>query len=200
MRKVTAIIVMLLMIPVINSYAQNRDGKRDGQGQQDRRGQQMDPNDRSDFGKRGDGAGPFRRQAMQDLKRFERLRMMKLLDLLDLDRKTEDKFIPHMREHQRETFKLMKKHEHLINKLGEGLKENKLSDNEIEEMIREINNLEKERNQQMVDFLIKSKAILTMEQLGKMYVFQARFGAEVIEKMRDFRNQQQGMEPPPDHP
>ena len=199
MRKVTAIIVMLLMIPVMNSYAQNRDGKREGQGQQDRRGQQIDPNGQ-DVGMRGDGAGPFRRQAMTDLKRFERLRMMKLLDLLDLDRKTEDTFIPLMREHQRETFKLMKKHEHLINKLGEGLKENKLSDNEIDELIREINNLENERNQQMVNFLIKSKEILTMEQLGKMYVFQARFGAEVIEKMRDFRNQQQGMEPPPDHP
>lgn len=147
-------------------------------------------------GGRGQGGPPGQQQRREKfqgredfkaLKRMERLRMFKLLDLLDLSEATEEVFIPHIHKHHRKMFQLMKKQQELIDVLAIGLREKQFSDEQILERIIEINGLEENKHKAIKKFLLKSKKILTAEQLGKLYVFQARFGAEVLEKMRDLR-------------
>ena len=48
---------------------------------------------------------------------------------------------------------------------------------------KEIDALEMEKQEKVRTFHLKASEILTAEQLGKLYVFQARFGGEVLEKM-----------------
>ena len=67
---------------------------------------------------------------------------------------------------------------------------NRLSDEEIIKHIKEIDQLESARHEKIRDFHIEASKILTAEQLGKLYVFQARFGGEVLEKMRNFKKAQ----------
>ncbi|MCF6335974.1 MAG: hypothetical protein L3J12_09550 [Spirochaetales bacterium] len=85
----------------------------------------------------------------------------------------------------------MKKHQKKIDQLANGLKKNKYSDQEIINRIIEIDQIEQERQNKIAEFHIKAKKILTAEQLGKLYVFQARFGGEVLEKMRNFKKAQE---------
>ncbi len=138
----------------------------------------------------GERGGMNQREAMQDLKKLERLRMMKLLDLLDLDNDVESKLIPHIRNHHREMFQIMRKYQSKIDQLAKGLRKDNLSEEEIIERIKEIDQLDTARHEKIRDFHIEASKILTAEQLGKLYVFQARFGGEVLEKMRDFKKAQ----------
>lgn len=131
------------------------------------------------------------RQAMQDLKRLERLRMMKLMDLLELDAETEAIVVPQIQRYHKQMFLLMREHQKKIDQLANGLKKNKYTDQEIIDRIKEIDHIERERQDKIAEFHIKAKKILTAEQLGKLYVFQARFGSEVLEKIRNFKKAQE---------
>ena len=51
--------------------------------------------------------------------------------------------------------------------------------------------MEIDRQNKISEFHSKAKEILTAEQLGKLYVFQARFGGEVLDKMRNFKKAQE---------
>ena len=159
---------------------QHQQGRDEGSRQGTRIGQDM-----------VDRPGMQQRRAMQDLKKLERLRMLKLLDLLNLDPDTEAKIIPRLRNHYKQMFMLMKERQKKIDQLANGLKKNKFSDKEIINRIIEIDQIEKERQLKVGEFLRKAKNILTAEQLGKLYVFQARFGGEVLEKMRNFKKAQE---------
>ena len=190
MKKFIISICALLLVSGVTTTvsAQNRSGMVVAQGGQGDRGNGRPPQPGMRPGP-GDGErfGGMRREGFGDLKRLERLRMMKLLDLLDLDSETEAKVIPYVRQHHQEMFEIMKRRQQQIDKLAEGLKDNKLSDAEILEQIAEIDNLEIERQQKLKEFLDEAGKLLTPEQLGKLYVFQARFGGEVLEKMTQFK-------------
>lgn len=184
MKKYIITILMMLLLfggstELFAQQGQRQQGRDGGQARQGRPGDQQ-----------GNRPGMQQRQAMQDLKRLERLRMMKLMDLLDLDAEAETVVMSHVQRHHKQMFQLMKNHQKKIDQLANGLKKNKLSDNEIIERINEIDKLERERQNKIGEFHLKAKEMLTAEQLGKLYVFQARFGGEVLEKMRNFRKAQ----------
>lgn len=190
MRKLIISIAILLLLSGSTSqlFAQSG-GQRQGGGGGERGGGQSGQGMRPEPGNEN-RPGMQRGIEMNDLKRLERLRMMKLLDLLDLDTGTESIVIPQIRKHQTEMFQLMKKYQNKIDKLADGLKNNKFSDEEIIDQIRELDQIETDKNEKIKAFQIEVSKILTPDQLGKLYVFQARFGGEVLEKMGQFRKAQ----------
>ncbi len=191
MNKYIIIIALMLFMFSSSSDLLAQQGQRQGGQRQQGRDGQMGPGPNRQGPQDGTRPGmQQRRQGMQDLKRIERLRMMKLLDLLDLDTDTEALVIPHIRKHHKQLFNIMRKHQRKIDQLAIGLKKNKFSDDEIIKRIKEIDGLEVERHEKIRSFHRQASEILTAEQLGKLYVFQARFGGEVLEKMRDYKNRQ----------
>ncbi len=194
MRKYLVFILFIFIVSGIDTqlFAQHRgdiiiaqQGQRDIGQRDQRRGNNPRQRDRQK-----DRPNIKQRRALEDLKRFERLRMLKLLDLLNLDENTEARVIPHIRKFHKQMFGFIKEHEVMINQLANGLKKHKFSDDEIIERIIEIDQLERKRQDRIGEFHRQAKEVLTAEQLGKLYVFQARFGAEVREKMRDFKKAQ----------
>ena len=132
---------------------------------------------------KGDRPG---REALENFRRLEQLRMMKLLDLLQLDREMEDGFVERFKTHHRNMFQIMRSQKRKIDDLADGLRKENMTDTEILKMVEELNQIEENKNKTMTDFMDELQEILTAEQLGKVYVFQARFGQEVFEKMQKF--------------
>jgi len=121
------------------------------------------------------------------MKNIENLRLLKLLEVLDLNDEQNDLFISAFSKFRRDSRLIREKVESEIAFLAEYMKQAGRSDDVILEKVDSIvvmkENLEKERTK----FFEKIKDILTAEQLGKMMVFQERFERELLEQVRGFR-------------
>jgi|GEM_PF-5273345 len=116
-------------------------------------------------------------------KHLEQFRMEKLLELLNLDKKSEKTFVNLFQQHRQEQRKLKRQRIILINDLADTLKFNNSNVSVIKNMIIKINELDKQEFELRQQFLNRIKTVLTPQQLGKMYVFHDRFEFEILEKM-----------------
>ncbi len=141
----------------------------------------------------GPGGPPDGRHPKRgDMKRFEQLRLVKLLELLDLGEDKETEFIPIFRSHRKGQIQLAEERNKVIRKLGQGIRNQQIDDSEIMSIVDEIKQLDQKRQNEFINFFEKLENILSPSQLGKIYVFQARFGAEVLGKMQDFQRNRGG--------
>ena len=130
------------------------------------------------FGK--GGPGPFGMD-----RRLEQLRMLKALELLDLDEETEAKFIVQFRKQRKEMQAIMEQRMELTEKMSELVKNEKTTDAEYEKLFAEINELDKKFFGQFKANMNAMKKLLTNEQMAKLYIFQMRFDRELMGKMRE---------------
>jgi len=139
------------------------------------------------------GEGPFRKgMDEEDMKRWETLQMMKVLELLDLKEDQENKFIVIFRKHKKEQREYMLKRDSLIETMATALRQDNKSEKDILKTIEELNRLDSKGFEHMQGLFDEAKSILTVEQLAKLYVFQARFGSEVFNKLKEFRRHGMG--------
>lgn len=139
------------------------------------------------------GEGPFRKgMNMEDMKRFDTLQLMKLLELLDLSEERENQFIVMFRKHKKEQREYMHKRDSLIETMANVLRQDNKSNDQILKVVEDLNRLDSTNFGRMKSFFEETKSILTVEQLAKLYVFQARFGPEVFNKLREFRGHRKG--------
>lgn len=137
-------------------------------------------------GRRGDR--PFHKgMDAQDMQRWETLQLVKVLELLNLDEEKEAAFITIFRRHKKEQREYMIKRDSLIETMANVLKQDKKSNDDILKAVEDLNRLDSASFGKMKGFFDEVKSILTVEQLAKLYVFQARFGPEVFNKLKDFR-------------
>ena len=134
------------------------------------------------------GRRPFS-QGRGEGKHLEQFRMLKLLELLDLGEDQEVAFITSFRSYRRALRQLDEQKGKLLAELAGGLKDNTVSEREIDRHIGEIMRLEQERRQRMDDFLNEARRVLTPQQTGKFVIFQERFELELLDKVRAFREQ-----------
>ncbi|MDH4155780.1 MAG: hypothetical protein OEW00_00690 [candidate division Zixibacteria bacterium] len=120
-------------------------------------------------------------------KHLEQFRMLKLLELLDLNEDQEVAFITGFRSFRRSLRQLDEQKGKLLADLAGGLKDETISEREIDRHIGEIMKLEQERRQKMDDFLREARGVLTPQQMGKLVIFQERFEFELLDKVRAFR-------------
>ncbi len=143
-------------------------------------------------GKPGCGLGPGGpRRGQYDQPQFgkhvEQFRMLKLLELLDLQEEQEVPFITlfhRMRTQQRE---LQLKRVAVTELLSHGLRSGKFSEREITLAARQL--LQERRNELDLreNFLKEAGEILTPLQLGRLILFQERFELELLGAVRTFR-------------
>lgn len=125
-------------------------------------------------------------------KHIEQFRILKLLELLDLQENQELDFITVFHKMRRERRLLRESRTRLVGELAKGLRAETVSDDEINRLIREISELGRQEGQVMEDFLTEAREILTPQQLGRFLVFQERFEFELLEAVKSFQQRRQG--------
>ncbi|MFH2049483.1 MAG: hypothetical protein ABIJ12_08555 [bacterium] len=121
---------------------------------------------------------------------LEQLRILKLLELLNLDENQDIEFMQLYRKHRNEVKENENEHNLIMAELSEGLKNESISDANIIRLTAEVEKNIDARIGLEKSFLNNSKKILSAEQFGKLVVFQERFERELLEQVRQFRNQE----------
>lgn len=188
MRNRTIIIVMLFLLAVPVSYA----------GQVDERpvpdSGMMPP------GMMGQGPGHFgmgfgREFDDEQERTLENLRLLKLLEFLDLDDDQSSQFILFFSNFRKEARQLHADIKVKVEELAGILKTDKPSDSQITELVKQIDEMRLGHVRIAEEFHRKVAGILTPVQMGKMVVFENRFEKELIDTVRGFRG---GMKSRPD--
>jgi len=120
-------------------------------------------------------------------KQIERFRLLKLLELLNLDEKKEAEFITVFRSYRDQQRDIMFEKINNLKKLSEGLREDTISDQEITDYMSKMTRLNQDLEKNADTFLKKLSSFLTTKEIGKVFVFEDRFEAEILAKMSEFR-------------
>lgn len=148
-------------------------------------------------GKRQAGRSPEERAEMHRQRKYiEQLRLLKLLELLDLDQDQEVPFITAFNSMRRDGSDLDNRRAALTEQLADGLREQTISDEQTYDLIDKIATIESQKRKLMVAFLKHARDILSAPQLGRLVVFQDRFELELLERVQAFRKRgHRGMGP-----
>jgi len=131
-----------------------------------------------------------RREEMH--RRFEQLKLIKMLELLNLDEDSEAEFISLYRQHSKEMKEIMKTRKELIMELSQLVRSTSDDQKKYDEIFNEINNIDIKQMELIHSHFNQLKTVLTNEQIGKMYIFHDRFGPELMGRIRNLRGQKPG--------
>lgn len=137
------------------------------------------------FGRRGDRGPNF---SVPERKHLEQFRMLKLLELLDLDSEQEMPFISAFNSLRKATRELEEGRRDLFRELATGIHDSTISDKEINQLYSQIERNELAMKSARGQFLDKARTTLSAYQFGKLIVFNERFELELLEKVREFHN------------
>ena len=128
--------------------------------------------------------GPMekRRERMQDLA------MWKLLEVLDLSGEQTDKFLPALREMQKQEEQLQEQRRMLLQELERIITQGE-SEKEVREVIQQLRMLGKQGEAVRERFFAQAESILTVQQLGRLVLFQDRFERRMREMMREMQEE-----------
>ncbi len=127
------------------------------------------------------------------MKDLENLRLLKLLDVLDLTEEQSPAFIAAFSQFRKEGNTLRETVEAEVSEL---LKAEPPDETKVGERVKRIDKLRVQREQSVVNFHTKAAEILTPVQLGRMVAFELRFDRELIERIRGFRGGRRGSKSP----
>ena len=131
----------------------------------------------------------------QQRKHLEQFRMLKLLELLDLDENKEIQFLTLFKGMRKDLGDIRDQRGQLIENLATALKEDKVDQAMVDRTSKDLINLDKEKTKIMEHFIQEASGILNPEQMGKFLVFQERFEFEILEQLKDFHGRKQGGKP-----
>lgn len=128
----------------------------------------------------------MKEKGMKNREKLEQLEKIKLIEALDLDEETSIRFFARRNDSKKEIQELEMKAEDIISELEKSFNsENKnQSENQkqlISEMLKTRESIELKRNQ----FISSIYDILTVEQIGKLIVFEKKFRDEIRQVLFD---------------
>jgi len=123
----------------------------------------------------------------QHSRNLDNLRLIKMLEFLDLTEEQNTKFISVFVAFRKNDRQISEEIPKKIDQLADLLKQEKPAESEIREMIAGIDSLRDKKLQIIKNFHTDIAAFLTPIQLGKSMVFEDRFERELISNVRGFR-------------
>jgi Spy/CpxP family protein refolding chaperone len=143
---------------------------------------------------RGPGRNSRRGPADVEQRRkfLDQLRVLKLLEVLNLREDQEPKFLQAFSDMRRRQRQVEEERAAVIDELAQNLQERKVDSKRIDEIIAKLTLLGTERAKLVTDFVASMRQLLTPEQLGRFIVFQDRFEYELLQRVRGFRARMQG--------
>ena len=140
----------------------------------------------------GRGFGPnnkqFKRDAERRRKHLEQFRLLKLLELLELQDGQETPFITAFDKMRRERDDINRRKQETLEQIGNALGESDADKNRLNELIDDMLQIEKDARAENDRFVASCREFLTPEQVAKYLVFQERFEYELLESVRQFRD------------
>lgn len=127
-----------------------------------------------------------------DAQRFERLRMRKLAELLELKQEQKQPLFRAFGEMRLAQRRIEQKRQLLLDELSQIVKNNPLDDQALDAKTDQLTALERERIVEREIFIRKVRAILTPVQVAKMALFQERFDAAALRMSREFMHRRGG--------
>ncbi len=138
------------------------------------------------------------RHGDQHAKNLENLRMLKLLETLELNDDQDTKFIAAFTSFRKDIRQISDDIRSEVDSLAEILKQPAPGEDEIGNQISQIEKMKIQRENIIVDFHKEISNILTPVQLGKLVIFEEHFDRELIESVRGFRNRVAPPSPEPE--
>lgn len=129
--------------------------------------------------------GPHHRWR-QMAENIENLRLLKLLEAVDLTEEQSAKFIPVFQSYRKDFKASLDERRELVDHLAD-LVDSNASDQELNAGIQQLIDLKDKMEKQRDDFLAECRGILTTKQLAKLVIFQERFEREILQSLREFR-------------
>lgn len=136
----------------------------------------------------GPGFGPVPQE-------FERLRMKKLFELLQLDEDKQERLREIAKDFRFRMMTSIRELTAIQDTLATGLRENNLSDTEMERLVNRLEDMESERANSIATFHQQARDLLTLRQYALLLVFEQRFEKEVFERMMQRRGRGMGPRP-----
>lgn len=124
--------------------------------------------------------------------KFEQLKLVKMLELLNLDENTEAQFISIYRQHSKSMKNLMNSRKGLIKELSQLIRAKSEDRKKYEEIFEKIDKVDIQHTELIHSYFDQLKSVLTNDQIGKLYIFHDRFGPELMGRIRNMRDQKLG--------
>ena len=122
---------------------------------------------------------------------LEQFRLLKLLELLDLEENQEEKFIRAFSRIRREIGKVAERRQEVVGRLARALGEESPDQRDLDRLIGEVIQINEEKQKLGQEFLRESRGYLTAVQAAKFVIFQERFEYELLEKVKQFQERTQ---------
>lgn len=142
---------------------------------------QPEPEPPPDFQK----GGPHHRWR-QMAESMENLRLLKLLEAVDLTEEQSAKFIPLFQSYRKDFKASLDERRELVGRLVD-LVDSNATDEQLNAGIQKLTDLKDKMLKQRDDFLSKCRGILTTKQVAKLVIFQERFEREILKSLKEFR-------------
>mgnify|MGYP001312276088 CR=1 FL=1 len=123
----------------------------------------------------------------QRAKNLENLRMLKLMEVLDLSDEQSPRFIEAYASFRKDSRQINYDIQSAVDSLARILASPKIDNDLVTKSISQITSLKAKREQRLSDLHNKIESFLTTEQMGKLVVFEERFERELLECVRGFR-------------
>ena len=130
-------------------------------------------------------------------KHIEQLRLLKLLEVLDLNEDQEPTFLMAFKGLRKQLREFDEGKQAVIEKLSEELKLTKPETRRINKLVDSLLAIESGKRESMRRFVGTSRGILTPVQVGRLLVFTERFEYELLERVREFRGRMRPEGPMP---
>lgn len=119
---------------------------------------------------------------------LEQLRMLKLLEMLDLDEDQELAFITGFRRMREQLEELETERHSVLDDLSQHIEGNNVDDRVVESASQQLVQIAERKIEVVFNFFDRSRKTLTPEQSAKLMVFQERFDRELLERIRAFHD------------
>lgn len=119
------------------------------------------------------------------MKRVNTIKMWKLTEELDLSEEKADKLFPLIHCLDKEKLKLEKEQDELMKKLRKNLQEGKLTDAELEDIIKKLGDNQSAGQKLKREKFKEIKGILTLEEQARLILFMESFPKEIRRLIRE---------------
>jgi hypothetical protein len=132
--------------------------------------------------------GPMSGESFENQrKHLEQLRLLKMLELLDLSKEQEIPFLTAFNATRQKHDEIEKLTRERVDALASGIEAGTLKDSEIYKLVDDISASMKLQIKSIDEFLANVRGMLTAEQYGKLVIFHMRFEVEMLEQLGRFR-------------
>jgi len=146
----------------------------------------------------GKGFGGRHGEEWEDRRQhLEQLRMLKMLEALNLSEDQELEFLTAFRAVRKEHGRLNNEKEMLVDSLSALLDNDPTDEKAITSAVDRILAIEDTRRDVMKEFIDNIRGLLTPDQLARFVVFNERFERELLEQVKSFRDRRRPLPEPP---